>query len=116
VSPDDPFLYHKTTWRPVYEEELARARACGFDEVLFRNEAGELTEGAWNNLFVRRAGRLLTPPVRCGLLDGTLRQELLATGAAEEAVLRPEDLMGAEEVLFGNSVRGLMRATPGTLG
>jgi para-aminobenzoate synthetase/4-amino-4-deoxychorismate lyase len=110
MSSDDPFLYHKTTRRPLYDDELARARADGFDEVLFRNRSGELTEGAWSNLFVRRAGRLLTPPVRCGLLDGTLRQELLATGAAEEAVLRPEDLVCAEEVLFGNSVRGLMPA------
>ena len=112
VSSADPFLYHKTSRRPLYDDALARARADGFDEVLFRNEFGELTEGAWSNLFVRRGGRLLTPPVRCGLLDGTLRQELLATGAAEEAVLRPEDLAGAEAVLFGNSVRGLMPAAP----
>jgi branched-subunit amino acid aminotransferase/4-amino-4-deoxychorismate lyase len=110
VSAREPFLYHKTTWRPLYEAELARARAAGCDEVLFRNENGELTEGAWTNLFVRRAGRLFTPPVACGLLDGTLRRELLETGAAEEAVLRAEDLGDAEAVLFGNSVRGLMPA------
>ena len=61
---------------------------------------------------MRRGGRLLTPPVRCGLLDGTLRQELLATGGIEEAVLRTADLAGAEAVLFGNSVRGLMPAVP----
>lgn len=112
VSSADPFLYHKTSRRALYDDELARARADGFDEVLFRNEFGELTEGAWSNLFVRRGGRLLTPPVRCGLLDGTLRQELLATGAIEEAVLRTEDLAGAEAVLFGNSVRSLMPAVP----
>ena len=78
--------------------------------MLFRNERGELTEGAWTNLFVRRGGRLLTPKVSCGLLDGTLRRELLETGAAEEAVLHLEDLAAAEAVLFGNSVRGLMPA------
>ncbi|MBK8210700.1 MAG: aminodeoxychorismate synthase component I [Rhodospirillales bacterium] len=110
VSMRDPFLYHKTTRRPLYDAELAGARAAGCDEVLFCNERGELTEGAWTNLFVRRAGRLLTPPVACGLLDGTLRRELLDTGAAEEAVLRAEELKDAEAVLFGNSVRGLMPA------
>ncbi|HYN38226.1 MAG TPA: aminodeoxychorismate synthase component I [Rhodospirillales bacterium] len=110
VSSRDPFLYHKTTRRALYDAELAQARTEGCDEVLFRNERGELTEGAWSNLFVRRGGRLLTPPVACGLLDGTLRRELLDSGAAEERVLRPEDLVGTEAILFGNSVRGLMPA------
>ncbi|MGZ9112067.1 MAG: aminotransferase class IV, partial [Rhodoplanes sp.] len=70
------------------------------------------------NLFVRRGGRLLTPPVACGLLDGTLRQELLATRADEvaEAVLRPSDLADADVVLLGNSLRGLIPAQPASLG
>ena len=88
------------------------ARATGCDEVLFVNERGELTEGSWTNLFVRRDGKLLTPPVACGLLSGTLRCELLDTrpDEVEEAVLRPPDLAQAEGVLLGNSVRGLMPA------
>ena len=110
VCSRDPLLYHKTTRRELYEAELAAARAAGCDEVLFRNERGELTEGAWTSLFVRRDGPLLTPAASSGLLDGTLRRELLETGVAQEAVLRPEDLRGAAAILFGNSVRGLMPA------
>jgi para-aminobenzoate synthetase/4-amino-4-deoxychorismate lyase len=103
----------KTTRRSFYEGELARlGGATGCDEVLFLNERGELTEGVWTNLFVRCGGPLLTPPVARGLLDGTLRQELLATRPDEvaEALLRPSDLADAEAVLLGNSVRGLMPA------
>jgi para-aminobenzoate synthetase/4-amino-4-deoxychorismate lyase len=76
------------------------------------NERGELTEGSFTNLFVERGGLLLTPPVSCGLLDGTLRRALLADPArpAAEAVLYPEDLDTADRVYLGNSVRGLMRA------
>jgi para-aminobenzoate synthetase / 4-amino-4-deoxychorismate lyase len=61
---------------------------------------------------------LLTPPVACGLLDGTLRQELLATRPDEvaEAVLRPNDLADADAVLLDNSVRGLMPARPTSVG
>ena len=91
VSSGDRFLYHKTTRRGFYDEELARLRAAtDCDEVLFVNERGELTEGSWTNLFVRRGRKLLTPPVACGLLDGALRRELLQTrpGEVEEAVLR----------------------------
>ena len=115
VSSGDRFLYHKTTRRGFYDEELARLRAAtDCDEVLFVNERGELTEGSWTNLFVRRGRKLLTPPVACGLLDGALRRELLQTrpGEVEEAVLRREDLARAEAVFLGNSVRGLLRAHP----
>jgi para-aminobenzoate synthetase/4-amino-4-deoxychorismate lyase len=115
VSSGDRFLYHKTTRRGFYDEELARMRAAtDCDEVLFVNERGELTEGSWTNLFVRRGRKLLTPPVACGLLDGTLRRELLETrpGEVEEAVLRRQDLARAEAVFLGNSVRGLLRAHP----
>ena len=78
------------------------------DEVLFLNERGELAEGARSNVFVRRKGVLLTPPLAAGLLPGRLREELLAKGEAVEATLTEADLQG--EVYFGNSLRGLVRA------
>jgi para-aminobenzoate synthetase/4-amino-4-deoxychorismate lyase len=107
----DPFLFHKTTRRELYDGELERlSRETGCDEVLFLNERGELTEGSRTNLFLERGGRLLTPPLSSGLLDGTLRRELLATGRAQEAVLTLEDLARAEHVFLGNSVRGLLLA------
>ena len=107
----DPFLFHKTTRRELYDGEFERlSRETGCDEVLFLNERGELTEGSRTNLFLERGGRLLTPPLSSGLLDGTLRRELLATGRAQEAVLTLDDLARAEHVFLGNSVRGLLLA------
>lgn len=109
---DDPFLYHKTTRRAPYDAALAAVRAEGGDEVIFVNGRGELTEGAWTNLFVETGGLLLTPPVACGLLAGTLRQHLLASepGRVRERLLRPADLAAAERIWLGNGVRGLMAA------
>jgi len=108
TSSADVFLRHKTTRRELYEREFAAARAEGFDEVIFRNERGEVTEGAISNVFVRRAGRLLTPSLRCGVLPGVLRRHLLESDvSAEECVLTVEDLESAEAVFLGNSVRGL---------
>jgi len=108
ISPErtdsrDMFLRHKTSWRELYESE---ARRLGTDEVIFLNERGELTEGARSNIFVKRDGILLTPPLGAGLLDGRLRAELLAQGKAREACLTLDDLTG--EVYFGNSLRGLI--------
>ncbi len=113
VESSDAFVYHKTTRRALYDEEFARAQAdkgCG--EVVFLNERGELTEGSRTNLFVERNGVLLTPPLHCGLLDGTLRRDLIENPqvATEERVLTLRDLDAAERIFLGNSVRGLMRA------
>jgi para-aminobenzoate synthetase/4-amino-4-deoxychorismate lyase len=101
----DLLLRHKTNWRDLYESEVKR---LGADEVIFVNQRGELTEGARSNIFIRRDGVLLTPPLDAGVLDGRLRAELIAEGKARAAVLKPHDLEG--EVYFGNSLRGLIPA------
>jgi len=111
----DRFLFHKTTRRQFYDDTRTRLAAeTGCDEVLFTNQRGELTEGSFTSLFVERDGRLLTPPLHCGLLDGVLRRHLISGGewAVEEAILRPADLHTADRVYLGNSVRGLLGAAP----
>jgi len=101
----DEIFRHKTSWRGLYEAEVAHLKT---DEVIFRNEKSELTEGARSNIFIKRGGKLLTPPVSCGLLPGILRAELIESGVCAEAVLTESDLAG--ELYFGNSLRGLIPA------
>ncbi|MBM3553369.1 MAG: aminotransferase class IV [Alphaproteobacteria bacterium] len=109
-SSADPLLRHKTTRRALYEDSLTEAvQRCGADEVLFQNERGELCEAARCNLFVPQGEILLTPPLSCGLLPGTLRATLIAQGRARESILRLDDILQSEFFL-GNSVRGLVRA------
>ena len=119
LASDDPFLYHKTTRRELYDREWQHYNeTLGADEVVYLNERGELAEGSRTTIFVERGGKLLTPPLSAGLLPGTLRSELIAMGRAAEASLMPEDLApavpGGEApvVWLGNSVRGLVRAEP----
>ena len=50
--------------------------------------------------------RRVTPPVACGLLPGTLRAELLATGQIGEARVTVEELKAAAHFWLVNSVRG----------
>lgn len=113
IDVHSPFTYHKTTNRAFYDDAREAVQAeTGADEVLFLNDRGELTEGSITNLFIERDGVLLTPPVSCGLLAGTLRESLLESGRAREAVLKPQDLIDADAVYLGNSVRGLIAAHP----
>ncbi len=113
VDEKDPLFYHKTTRRQFYDAEMERQKELtGCDEVVFLNTRGELTEGTRTTLFVEQDGRLFTPALACGLLPGTLREELLdlPRAAASEAVLSPLDLARADRLYLGNSVRGLVRA------
>lgn len=107
VDSRDPFLYHKTTCRKMYETRQ-KARPESYD-VLLLNERGEVTESAIANVVVKLEGRFYTPPVYCGLLPGTFRAEVLEKENVEERVLRPEDLEHAEAVYLINSVRKWVR-------
>jgi para-aminobenzoate synthetase/4-amino-4-deoxychorismate lyase len=104
VSSQDPFLFHKTTHRALYETRRAE-RPDVFD-VLLVNERGELTEFTLGNLVVEIAGQRWTPPRACGVLAGTLRAELLERGEIGEQVLTPTDLTAASGLWLINSVRG----------
>eukprot|EP00903_Cladosiphon_okamuranus_P000968 g966.t1 len=111
TDPGNRFLYHKTTNRAFYDDTRSRYQAeTGCQEVLFENENGYLTEGSYMTLFLRQNGKLLTPALKHGLLPGTFRAGLLECGLAVEADLTRDDLALADEILLGNSVRGLVRA------
>jgi len=108
----DVFLRHKTTHRERYDRLFSAAIREGLDDVIFMNERGEVTEGAINNLLVRRDGVLLTSPVSCGLLPGVFRRYLLETDSTvEESVVTVHDVESADAVYLCNSVRGIRPVT-----
>lgn len=104
IDDQDPFLFHKTTARQVYEQ--ASARRPDVDETALWNTRSELTETPRGNLVLRFGGELLTPPIECGLLAGTLREALLARGRLQERALDVSDLRRADAIYLINSVRG----------
>ncbi|KRF60908.1 aminobenzoate synthetase [Bacillus sp. Soil768D1] len=103
ISTENPFLYHKTTNREVYEK--FQTRHPEFYDVLLWNEQGYITEFTNGNVVVKINGDLFTPPVESGLLAGTFRQELLRKKEIKEKLITKADLHNAEEVWFINSVR-----------
>jgi para-aminobenzoate synthetase/4-amino-4-deoxychorismate lyase len=103
VDSADPFLYHKTTHRRVYD--AARAACPDCDDVLLWNERGEVTEACIANVVVQLDGELLTPPVQCGLLPGTFRAYLLDRGKVREEIITVETLEQCTRMYVVNSVR-----------
>ena len=103
IDSSNPFLYHKTTNRLVYEQALATVP--GYADVILWNEKGEITESCIANILVELDGELYTPPIQCGLLPGTYRAYLLEQGKIRERVISTEDLARSPHVYLVNSVR-----------
>ncbi len=108
IDSNDVFVYHKTTFREVYEKAKQQHPEC--DEVILVNEKGELTEGTKSNLLLRIHEQWFTPPVSSGLLGGVLRNYLVEKRKVKERVLYTDDLGKASEIFFVNSVRGFQPA------
>jgi para-aminobenzoate synthetase/4-amino-4-deoxychorismate lyase len=80
------------------------------DEVLLFNERGEVTEACNYNLVAEIDGELLTPPVHCGLLAGTFREELMANGEIKEGIITLAALKRSQRLFLVNSVRRWRKA------
>jgi branched-chain amino acid aminotransferase len=92
---------------------VAEAAKDGFDEVALLNERGEVAECTSANIFAVKEGKVLTPPLNSGCLEGVTRGILMeiapeAGVAFAEQALRPEDLYTADEVFISSTNRNLI--------
>lgn len=83
----------------------AEARRGGYDEGIALGSNGLLSEGAGENLFLVKKGKLLTPPSSAGILAGITRDAVLTLAAdlglpVEERDLPREALYSADEVFM----------------
>lgn len=104
IDKNNVFHYHKTTERTMFDHYRKQLNNKYFD-VLLWNENREITEFSIGNVVVKIDGKLVTPPVECGLLPGTFREQLIEDGVIEEAVVTLDDLPNVETIWFINSVR-----------
>lgn len=92
------------------------AKAAGVHDALMLNQQGELTEGTTSNVFVVKSGRLRTPKVECGILDGITRSVLLRLAheqgiTTEEMRLTGDDLFTADECFLTNTTQEVLPVT-----
>jgi branched-chain amino acid aminotransferase len=89
------------------------ARGLRAYEPILLNETGNIAEGATSNLFAVRAGRLLTPPLEDGLLEGITRGIVLELARREggdtlEVSFGPDDLRSADEAFLTSTLKGIV--------
>lgn len=78
---------------------------AGYDEAVMLNEAGQITDGSGENVFIVRGGELITPPIHAGCLDGITRGTVMTLAGdlqipVREEVLVRTDLYNADEAFF----------------
>jgi branched-chain amino acid aminotransferase len=78
---------------------------AGYDEAIMLNEAGFVTDGSGENVFIVRDGEITTPPIQAGCLDGITRRCVIAFARDRGYAVREEnlvrtDLYNAEECFF----------------
>jgi len=81
------------------------ANNTGADEAICLDKTGYVCEGVGENIFIVRDGKLLTPPLSSGALDGITRALIirLAKKLGIEVIERnitPNELFTADEVFF----------------
>jgi len=85
---------------------ITEAKRAGFDDAIFLNQNGNVSEGSVMNLYIRRGDALITPPVTANILEGitradvmTLARDELGIDVVERSIDRTE-LYHADEVFF----------------
>ena len=92
---------------------LAEAQKEGWTEVVLLNERGEVAECTAANIFSVKDGKVATPPLSSGCLEGVTRSVLLEIAPKNgvpisEQTLMPEDFFAADEVFITSTNRNLL--------
>ena len=86
----------------------------GYDEAIFLNTEGFLSEGAVSNIFFIKNGIICTPKIKCGLLPGIIRDFVIRNSlfigfVVQEGEFTLKELMEADGVFITNSIMGIMK-------
>ena len=81
----------------------------GYDEVLFLNENGLVTEGSISNIFLVKGNIIYTPKAESGLLPGVVRNFIIDEFNVIEKEIVLDDLVNADEIFITNSLLGVMK-------
>ncbi len=94
----------------------SEARKQGAFDAIMLNRDGHVTEGTTSNIWIVEKDRLITPPVKAGLLEGITRQTLIGLCREENIGLSeenfgPDRLLAAQECFLTSSTKQLVPIT-----
>ncbi len=95
---------------------MSQAKAKGAFDAIMLNHKGQVTEGTTNNIWIVQGEKVMTPPLKAGLLSGITRATLLKIGQKKgilmsESNFTADTLKNADEVFFTSSTKELVPVT-----
>lgn len=107
----------KTTNKIIHVTGSIFAKENGFQNCLLLNDEKNVVEALQGNIFMLMDGKLITPPITDGCLNGILRKKILSLAksieyiALVEASISPFDLQKADEIFITNVIKGIQSVT-----
>ncbi len=83
------------------------------DDCLIFNEKGNIAEAVSSNVFIVKAGKLITPHLRAGCVAGVMRKAViqiakdLGITVKEQVALQPKHVFSADGLFLTNAVQGI---------
>jgi branched-chain amino acid aminotransferase len=77
------------------------------DDVILLNTEDRVCEATSSNVFVIKDGKLFTPPIAEGCVDGVLRKVLLHNFSVEEMPITKPFLLSSDSVFTTNTIQGI---------
>ena len=110
-STHSAFVGHKSLNYGENIWALKAAKNEGYDDCLFTNEFGNITESSLANLFIIEDGALITSPFSDGLLPGIIRSKIFDYFIVKQEAITPERILKCEGAFLTNSVVGVIRVS-----
>lgn len=105
-SKHSSLVFHKTLNYGENMWELKRAKQSGYDDCLFLNEEGHVTESCLANLFLIQDEQLVTAPISDGLLPGIIRSKIIEQFPVRQEHMTRSDLSSCQAAFLTNSLAG----------
>ena len=102
----------KSTNKAVHITGSIFANENGLQNCLLLNDSKNVIEALNGNIFMLKDGKLFTPPVSEGCLNGVMRKQILTLAKNKnievvEEVISPFDLQKADELFVTNVIKGV---------
>lgn len=88
---------------------LEDAKGKGFDEAVLLNERGEIVSASMANVFWIKKGKIFTPNLQTGCLDGTTRNFVLENFPVKETIANLAELKKADEIFLTSAGIGIAK-------
>jgi branched-chain amino acid aminotransferase len=92
---------------------IARLNKGDFYDAILLGNKGQVCEGSFSNVFIIRAGKIITPSIDSGILEGITRKYVIEMlneygYEVEERMIEVKELFYADEIFLTHTSRGIV--------